>query len=63
MVNLAKSIGRIISSYKEIQNLAGYTLVVDELRVVLDDVINQKFVRPQVNAEKLKQYVGGKVSN
>lgn len=63
LVNLAKAIGRIIYSYKDIQNLAGYTLLVDELFTVITDVNEGKFVRPQVNQDVLKSYVGGTVSS
>lgn len=38
LINLAKAIGRLIVSYKEIQELAGYTTVVCEMRDVLLDI-------------------------
>jgi hypothetical protein len=63
MVNLAKATGKLIYSYKDLQNLSGYTHLVDELDTVLKEVNNGKYVRPQVNEEVLKQYVkGGTVS-
>lgn len=62
LINLAKAIGRIVVSYKDLQNLSGYTYLVDQLDVVLDDVNKEKFVRTQVNEELLKKYVGGTVS-
>jgi len=40
LINLAKSIGRLVVSYKEIQNLAGYTTLVYQLREVLRDLEN-----------------------
>lgn len=49
LINLAKAIGRIIISYKELQNLAGYTSLVTEVDSVLDDMANEKFVRPILN--------------
>jgi hypothetical protein len=44
-----------------LQNLSGYTYLVNELEVVMDDIKNEKFNRTQVNKELLKEYVGGKV--
>lgn len=38
LINLAKAIGRLVVSYKEIQELAGYTTVVSEVRDVLLDL-------------------------
>lgn len=63
MVNLAKSTGKIISSYKDLQNLAGYTDSVYELNNVISDVNMGHYHRPQVKGDLLKNYVGGKVSN
>ena len=62
MVQLAKSTGKLIYSYKDLQNLSGYTHLVDELSTVVKDVNSGKYVRPQVNEEVLKQYVKGTVS-
>jgi ATP-binding cassette subfamily D (ALD) protein 3 len=38
LINLAKAIGRIVVSYKDVQNLAGYTTLVYEMKEVLDDL-------------------------
>lgn len=38
LINLAKAIGRLVISYKEIQNLAGFTTVVYEMKTVLNDL-------------------------
>lgn len=38
LINLAKAIGRIVVSYKELQGLAGYTCVIYELKEVIDQV-------------------------
>jgi ATP-binding cassette subfamily D (ALD) protein 3 len=38
LINLAKAIGRVVVSYKEVQNLAGYTTLIYELKEVLDDL-------------------------
>lgn len=48
LINLAKAIGRLVISYKEIQQLAGYTTLVYEMKKVLDDLENGQFVRTQV---------------
>ena len=45
LINLSKAIGRIIISYKEIQNLAGYTALVNEANMVLDDMKKGSFER------------------
>ena len=38
LINLAKAIGRLVISYKEIQQLAGYTTLVAEVADVLEDL-------------------------
>ena len=38
LINLAKAIGRVVVSYKEVQNLAGYTTLIYEMKEVLDDL-------------------------
>ena len=38
LISLAKAIGRIVISYKEVQELAGYTTLVHEIKDVLDDL-------------------------
>lgn len=38
LINLAKAIGRLVISYKEIQHLAGFTTLVYEMKVVLEDL-------------------------
>ena len=48
LINLAKAIGRIIISYKDVQNLAGYTTLIHELDEVLNDFKDGKFQRTQV---------------
>ena len=45
LINLAKAIGRIVVSYKDVQNLAGYTTLIHELDEVLGDLKHGKFVR------------------
>lgn len=48
LINLAKAVGRLVISYKEIQQLAGFTTLVNQLNEVLEDLNDGKFVRTQV---------------
>lgn len=59
LINLAKAIGRIVVSYKELQNLAGYTFLVKKLDRVIEDINKGNFVRAQVKEDILKTYVSG----
>eukprot|EP00331_Platyophrya_macrostoma_P008452 CAMPEP_0176430530 /NCGR_PEP_ID=MMETSP0127-20121128/14306_1 /TAXON_ID=938130 /ORGANISM="Platyophrya macrostoma, Strain WH" /LENGTH=648 /DNA_ID=CAMNT_0017812433 /DNA_START=116 /DNA_END=2062 /DNA_ORIENTATION=- len=52
LINLAKAVGRLVICYKEIQSLAGYTSLVDEIKVVLDDLNAGRYDRIQVNQDK-----------
>jgi len=45
LINLAKAIGRIVVSYKDVQNLAGYTTLIYEMKHVLDDLDEGKYMR------------------
>jgi len=49
----------MVVSYKDLQNLAGYTFLVNELDTVINDINEEKFVREKVNEELLKTYKGG----
>ncbi len=51
LINLAKAIGRIVISYKEIQSLAGYTALVTKFDTVLEDMKQGKFERQILNEE------------
>lgn len=48
LINLSKAIGKIVISYKEVQNLAGYTSLVYEVKQVLDDLNNDTYTRTMV---------------
>lgn len=48
-------------SYKDLQNLSGFTYLVNELDVVIKDVGKENFRRTQVNQDLIKEYVGGEV--
>lgn len=52
LINLAKAIGRIVVSYKDVQNLAGYTALIHEMDEVLRDLKRGKFMRTQVTANE-----------
>lgn len=52
LINLAKAIGRLVVSYKEVQNLAGYTTLINEMDEVLDDLSNGKYQRVMVTQEQ-----------
>uniref|UniRef100_A0A7S3MZ59 ABC transporter domain-containing protein n=1 Tax=Strombidium inclinatum TaxID=197538 RepID=A0A7S3MZ59_9SPIT len=52
LINLAKAIGRIVVSYKDLQNLAGYTTLIHEMDEVLLDLTSGKFIRTQVVHEE-----------
>jgi len=51
----------MVVSYKDLQNLAGYTYLVSELDTVITDINDEKFVREKVNEDLLKNYKGGQV--
>lgn len=48
MINLAKSIGRLVISYKDLQNIAGYTVLLSEFQIVLKDLEKGRYVRNQI---------------
>ena len=48
LINLAKAIGKLIISYQQVQNLAGYTTLIYEMKEVLDDLVQGRFIRTQV---------------
>jgi ATP-binding cassette subfamily D (ALD) protein 3 len=68
LINLARAIGRIVTSYKELQKLAGYTALVAELQDVLTDLSTGKYRRRMVKGERqldenLKAGMGTVISN
>lgn len=48
LINLAKAIGRIVVSYKDVQSLAGYTTLIYEMKEVLEDLEEGKYKRIKV---------------
>jgi ATP-binding cassette subfamily D (ALD) protein 3 len=63
LISLSKSIGRIIISYKDIQNLAGYLSSVNELDQVIKEVARGDYKRTQVDSSLAEKYVGGTVGS
>jgi len=51
LINLAKAIGRLVVSYKEVQNLAGYTTLINEMDEVLEDLSHGRYQRVMVTQE------------
>jgi ATP-binding cassette subfamily D (ALD) protein 3 len=49
MFNLAKSIGRLVISYKDLQNMAGYTALISDFQTVLRDLEAGRYVRQQID--------------
>jgi len=45
LISLGKAIGKLILSYKEMQNLAGYTNLITELSKVMDDLKKSRYYR------------------
>lgn len=45
LVNLAKAIGKLVVSYKDLQSLSGYTALISDTYTVLDDLTEQKYQR------------------
>ncbi|KRX10502.1 P-loop containing nucleoside triphosphate hydrolase [Pseudocohnilembus persalinus] len=48
LINLSKAVGRLVISYKEIQQLAGYTTLVSEMQDVLKELNAGKYQRQLV---------------
>jgi ATP-binding cassette, subfamily D (ALD), member 3 len=52
LINLARAIGRIVVSYKELQKLAGYTSLVSQLQDVLGDLEDGTYTRQMVSGDR-----------
>jgi ATP-binding cassette subfamily D (ALD) protein 3 len=48
LISFARAIGKILVSYKELQTLSGYTLLISETYTVLDDLAAQKYSRASI---------------
>lgn len=63
LINLAKAIGRIVVSYKDVQNLAGYTTLIYEMQEVLNDLEGGKYTRAMVKNTEMEGDQASKQSN
>ena len=52
IISLAKAMGRILISYKEVQLLAGYTSLVYEMKQVMDDIKKNKYARHMITEDQ-----------
>ena len=57
LINLAKAIGRIVISYKDLQSLSGYTSIIYDMKDVLEDLEKGKFKRDMVEGSFYKKAV------
>lgn len=53
LINLSKAIGRIVTSYEDIQRLAGYTKLVSNIKKVLRDLENGNYEREMVMSKEV----------
>lgn len=60
LINLAKSIGRLVVSYKDLQSLSGYTTLLHETKVVLEDLEKGKHKRTMVEGSEIDSSKRGK---
>ena len=60
LVSLAKAIGRVIISYKDISELAGYTHIVTQLDKTIDDLDDGYFMVCNLGGKKGKGSIFGK---
>ncbi|KAL4432046.1 hypothetical protein ABPG74_017782 [Tetrahymena malaccensis] len=67
LINLAKAIGRLVISYKEIQQLAGYTTIVAEISNSLEDLNQGKYQRNLITGSEVYgesvSHFGGSIIN
>ena len=57
MINLARSIGRLVSSYKDIQAIAGYSVLITEYQQVMKDLSIGKYQRTQVENKNANRII------
>merc|ERR1719242_1621138 len=56
LINLSKAIGRIVTSYEDIQRLAGYTKLVSNIKKVLRDLESGNYQREMVmSSDEMKE--------
>lgn len=61
LINLAKAIGKIVASYRDMQNLSGYTSLVYEMKEVIDDLDQGKYHRTLVQGAKFDFHKRGEI--
>ena len=61
MVNLTKAIGRIVISYKDVQKIIGYTSLLNETKLVLDDLDQGKYQRA-INGSSMSKTANSSLS-
>jgi ATP-binding cassette subfamily D (ALD) protein 3 len=62
LINMSKAIGKLLVSYKDIQNLAGYTSSVSDMNKVLDEIKLGKFKKSEEHEKLLSNYKGGEIN-
>ncbi|CAG9321444.1 ABCD3_1 [Blepharisma stoltei] len=67
LINLAKAVGRMVVSYKEIQSLIGYTSLIQEADDVLDELASGEYKREMIldsefsNSERGRLIISDKI--
>ena len=59
LINFSQAIGRIVTSYKELQKLAGFTSLVTELEDVLGDLEEGRYERTMLDSGRAAGYAPG----
>ena len=59
LINFSQAIGRIVTSYKELQKLAGFTSLVSELEDVLSDLQQGRYERTMLEGGRAAGYSPG----
>lgn len=60
LINLAKAIGRLVVSYKDLQSLSGYTSLLFEAKIVLEDLEQGKYKRTMIEGSMFNSSNRGK---
>lgn len=60
LINLAKAIGRLVVSYKELQSLSGYSSLLFEVKTVLEDLEKGKYQRTMIEGSQFSNTSRGK---
>jgi ATP-binding cassette subfamily D (ALD) protein 3 len=60
LINLAKAIGRLVVSYKDLQSLSGYTTLIYETKSVLEDLESGKYKRTMLEGTEVDRSKRGR---